>query len=798
MSAPPPARRWRSRLLVAAVVVLTLGTLATVVGNSLQLRRVTDEVKTTRVQSINVTNTDRECLLLLQMVTDLGETVTTTQVDQQRGLLVRQLSVSIASFPADSAQVRELAGVRSALLTFPWERLTDPPAAARTRLTALALVSRSERRINALRSGQEKYFYSAASEALDANERSQVGLSLLVAVVIGLGILGVAVVVRRSRSDLAKAFDELTSEMTERKAAELALRTSEARFRSLVQRASDLTVVTDKEGVVTYVSPSAESLLGYRPAELQNRPLLAHVAPEDRAGTLRALAVLHEDPGQVHTVELRLRTADGRVRLIESVCQNLLADPDVGGLVWNGRDVTDRRALEDRLSHQASHDPLTGLPNRTLLIDRLVSAIGARSPAAGGVAVILLDLDGFKSVNDTLGHAAGDELLRVAATRLLGCIRAGDTAARLGGDEFAVVAAFEQTELAVAAGQRLVDRIREPFTLAEREVRISASVGIAHSVGGGTAEELLRDADIAMYVAKNTGKGRVEVFEAGMRERAAFRISMQQDLARSVDQGEIEVHYQPIIDLRTMRPCALEGFARWRRPDGTLVPASVFVPIAEESGAIVRIGEEVLRRACRAVQLWRAEVPGCQELAVGVNVSAPHVLSGALADHVRATLEETLLPPRALILEITEGGESADAARIAVELRRVQELGVRIAVDDFGSGQSSLGFLLGVEADALKIDQALLDFDTRRQGSMVTAIAELGRTLGLSVVAEGVETAEHLRRAREAQCDAAQGYHFGDALPFAEVAGVLRSWPERPAVPDIARSGLIAPADRAG
>ena len=270
---------------------------------------------------------------------------------------------------------------------------------------------------------------------------------------------------------------------------------------------------------------------------------------------------------------------DGRVRTVEAVCQNLLADTDVAGLVWNGRDVTDRRALEVELTHQARHDPLTGLANRVLLLDRLRGA-----PAAGTtVAVILIDLDGFKNVNDTLGHPAGDQLLRSAAQRLLGCVRPEDTTARLGGDEFAVLT-DGGPEVAQTVGRRIVEALRRPFGVAGHEVRIGASVGVAHGDGREAAEDLLRDADIAMYVAKNAGKNRVEVFEPAMRVRAAERTGMQQELARAVESGGIEVHFQPIVDLRTSRTVSLEALARWRGPDGALVPADVFVPIAEETG----------------------------------------------------------------------------------------------------------------------------------------------------------------------------------------------------------------------
>ena len=375
-----------------------------------------------------------------------------------------------------------------------------------------------------------------------------------------------------------------------------------------------------------------------------------------------------------------------------------------------------------------------------------------------------------------MGHAAGDELLQLAAQRLLGCVREEDMAARLGGDEFAVLAGHPHQ--AVAIGRRIVDVLSQPFTVAGQEVRVSASIGVAHRQGSESAEVLLRDADIAMYVAKNRGSGHVEVFEPEMGVRASRRISLQQQLARAVDLGEIDVHYQPIIDLKTSRPTTLEALARWRRPDRSWVPADVFIPIAEETGAIIEIGREVLRQACHAVQLWRRTVPGHSDLGVAVNVSVHQVLSGRLVEHVSEALKDSGMPPSALTLEITESTALEDPDRVAAEFALLRRLGVRIAVDDFGSGYSSLGFLMRLTVDVLKIDSTLLDFDTTRRGSLVTAVAELGRTLGLTVVVEGVETPDHLARAFEAACDAAQGYHFSRPLAFEDVPGFFDGWPD--------------------
>jgi diguanylate cyclase (GGDEF)-like protein/PAS domain S-box-containing protein len=640
------------------------------------------------------------------------------------------------------------------------------------RLVEMVLIA-LYRRVNALGSEGEERSHSAAIANVDANGRRQVGLTVLMVVVFGLGAAGMAIVTRRRRSAMTQAYEAVGERCT----AQEALRANEGRFQSLVRRACDLTVVTDEFGIFRYVGPAAEALLGYPPEDLLGLALLNQVEAGERAQVGRAMELLAANPGSVHTIELRWCTRDGRVRLVEAVCQNLVEDPDVGGLVWNGRDVTDRRAFEDELSRQALHDPLTGLPNRMLLLNRLTDALRSEPGSEGSVSVILVDLDGFKNVNDALGHPAGDELLRIAAQRLLGCVREGDTAARLGGDEFAVLAGHSPH--AVAVGRRIVDILSQPFTLAGQEVRVSASIGIAHHQGSEAAEDLLRDADIAMYVAKNRGSGRVEVFEPAMGVRALRRISLQQQVARAVDLGEIEVHYQPIIDLKTSRPTTLEALARWRRPDRSLVPADVFIPIAEQTGAIIEIGREVLRQACHAVQMWRRTVPGHSDLGVAVNVSAHQVLSGRLVEHVAEALGDSGMPPSALTLEITESTALEDPDRVAAEFALLRRLGVRIAVDDFGSGYSSLGMLMRLTVDVLKIDSTLLDFDTTRQGSLVTAVAELGRTLGLTVVVEGVETPDHLARAFEAACDAAQGYHFSRPLAFEDVPGFFDGWSDK-------------------
>ena len=755
--------------LGAAVLVLILGSVGLVSLNAILLGHMVEEVSAAQYRMASLAKSGREVLVLQQRVGELGGRSTPQELTVQAALLDRQLAVSISSLPADSRQARELTAARAAIAGFDWAALaaTDGRDAA-LRERGFDLVGTSEHTVNGVRNDTEQQFYQATIQSLDAKKRGQIALTALGTGVLALGAAGVYVATRRSQARTERAYDELTGEVAEREAAQEALRASEGRFRSLVQRASDLTVLTDPAGVITYISPAAESILGRRGPELVDSSLLAHLDAAQRSEVAAAIRTLARQPGRLETIELRLCGRDGTVRSVEAVCQNLIGEPDVGGLVWNGRDVTDRRALQDALTRQAHHDSLTGLPNRTLLLERLAAAARTRSDSRP-VSVVLVDLDGFKHVNDTLGHPAGDELLRVAAQRLLGCLGSGDTAARLGGDEFAVLCTGRTPAQVEEVGDRLVDAFGQPFTVVDREVRVGASIGVAHCTGVATAEDLLRDADIAMYVAKNTGKGRIEVFEPEMGARAAYRTSLQQDVARAVELGEIDVHYQPIVDLKSLRPLSLEALARWRRRHGPLIPADVFIPIAEETGAIIEIGREVLRQACRAGQLWRGIGPDCAELGVAVNVSMRQVLSGRLVDHVADALRDSGLPAGALTLEITESSALEPSDRVTAEFGRLRALGVRIAVDDFGAGYSSLGFMMGLDADVLKIDRTLLDSDTVRRGSLVTAVAELGRTLGLTVVVEGVETPDHLARALEASCDAAQGFHLARPLPFADV-----------------------------
>jgi diguanylate cyclase (GGDEF)-like protein len=386
------------------------------------------------------------------------------------------------------------------------------------------------------------------------------------------------------------------------------------------------------------------------------------------------------------------------------------------------------------------------------------------------VAVLLIDLDGFKDVNDTLGHQAGDRLLRQVAARLTANLRDADMAARLGGDEFAVIFDDCPAQPLLDITARILSAIREPVDIDGRIISVGASIGIAVGGRDSTSTDLLRDADTAMYAAKAAGKNRVELFQPEMRETTAVRSALEQDLVRAVDRGQIELSYQPIVDLATGTVLALEALARWRHPDRGLIRPGVFIPIAERTGHIVELGRHILVEACTATARWRT-LPRHADLTITVNVSGRQVLAGSLVTHVRHALAVSGLPPAALVLELTETVFLEDSEAVRTQFAELRALGVHVAVDDFGTGYSSVGSLLHFSADILKIDRSCLGFD---DGGLIHAVSGLGQALGLQVVVEGVETAEQLRWARDAGCHAAQGHLFARPADEQQTTQLLR------------------------
>jgi diguanylate cyclase (GGDEF)-like protein/PAS domain S-box-containing protein len=441
-------------------------------------------------------------------------------------------------------------------------------------------------------------------------------------------------------------------------------------------------------------------------------------------------------------------------------------------LVGTVQDVTDQKVAEDALAHQALHDTLTGLPNRALLLDRLERALADRS--RGNVAVVFMDLDRFKWVNDSLSHAAGDQLLVEVSRRLTGLLRSTDTVARLGGDEFVLVSEHFTSEHQVFAGiDRLSAELSRPYRIEGRDLVVTTSMGVAIARPDAVvdAESLIRDADTAMYRAKENGRARYEIFDEAMRLRASQRLEIQSDLRQALHAEAITPWFQPIVDLRTGLVTGCEALARWNHPTRGLLMPDAFIPHAEETGAIVVLGGQVLRRACIQVAAWNRARPPHRQLSLSVNVSARQLGSADLIDTVRQALEESGLAPEQLCLEVTESVVMEDVAVSGAVLGQLRELRIRTAVDDFGTGYSSLAYLLSLPVDVLKVDRSfveVLDLSDGPAVAIVRAIAALAATLGMGVVAEGVETQDQLTRLSELSIQSGQGYLWGKAVPAAQ------------------------------
>ena len=465
---------------------------------------------------------------------------------------------------------------------------------------------------------------------------------------------------------------------------------------------------------------------------------------------------------------LGVASGDGRREYGPRDQQILLAFAECASLALNHA-----RAL-DEAHHGAFHDGLTGLPNRSLFIDRLGHAIDRGERSGADVGVLFCDLDGFKTVNDSLGPSAGDRLLAAVADRLRECLRPADTVARLGGDEFAVL--LEELRGpgdAARAAQRILNALEAPFDLAAREVYVTVSIGIA--TGRGDADTLLRDADLAMYRAKSEGKGRYAVYEPELHSAIVERLELEVDLRRAIERGELELAYQPIFNLRTGAVASLEALARWRHPTRGMVPPARFIPLAEESGDIHALGAWVLHEACQRAALWRARYPGFPGLQLSVNLSSVQLREPSLVEEVAAALSNAQLDPSGLVLEITESVLMDDVETASRRLEELKALGVEIAVDDFGIGYSSLTYLQRFPLDSLKIERAFVDPIGRaeEEPALLRAIVDLAEIFGLRPIAEGIEREEQHRRLLELGCELGQGHLFAEPLGPSEADALL-------------------------
>jgi diguanylate cyclase (GGDEF)-like protein/PAS domain S-box-containing protein len=568
-------------------------------------------------------------------------------------------------------------------------------------------------------------------------------------------------------------------DISERVLAEDALRQSEERFRSLVQNASDLITVIDADTTIRYQSPSIEHVLGHDAASMLGKRLTDLIHIDDVARTLSVLHNAMRDPGARTSADMRVRDRNGGWRHVEFIGTDQRHDPAIGGLVLNIRDVTDRKALEQQLRHQATHDPLTKLANRTRFSDRLQAALARAERLGHRIGILFMDLDNFKGVNDSLGHSAGDRLLTGVAERIERCLRPGDTVARLGGDEFAILLdAVSSADDATRVVDRIFRALEEPFTLEGKEISVRASVGIAVSGLPDTtpdADALLRDADVAMYVAKSHGKGCYEVFETSMQVSMMERLELLADLQRAVERSEFVLQYQPMVALRTGELSGVEALVRWQHPRRGLIQPGDFISLAEDSGSIIGLGRWVLENACRQATAWQMRFPQATNWTLSVNVSAKQLQHPGFVGEVAHILKATGLRPDRLILEITESVMMHDAKLMMTRLQDLKNLGLRLAIDDFGTGYSSLSYLRQFPFDLLKIDKSFIDDvgSTDQQKELTRAIIELGRTLDLELVAEGIERTEQLARLLSLECNLGQGFFFARPLDREEVEELL-------------------------
>ncbi|MEX0743240.1 MAG: EAL domain-containing protein [Actinomycetota bacterium] len=577
-------------------------------------------------------------------------------------------------------------------------------------------------------------------------------------------------------SQVALALD--SAQVTE----ELVRRQSEARFSSLVQNSSDVVMVVDADSTIRYMSPSVERVLNYAASALEGGRLTGLIHPEDKANVLQFLTVGgREDDGHPALTEFRMRHRDDFWLNVEALRTNLLHDENVRGIVLNTRDVSERKAFEEQLAHQAFHDSVTGLANRALFKDRVEHALERQGRDGDPVTVLFMDLDDFKTINDSLGHAAGDRMLGEVGDRVKNTLRMADTAARLGGDEFAILLedggdGVDAAELAA----RILARLEGPFHLEGKEVFVRASIGIAsadrsRTSGPEGAEELLRNADVAMYMAKEAGKGRYQVFEPAMHDTALKRLELKADLQRAVDNGEFVLHYQPVIELASGQVEGLEALVRWEHPHRGMVAPLDFIPLAEETGLIVQIGQWVLHEACTRARQLQERFPMKPPLHMSVNLSARQLQRTEIVDEVAASLMQSELDPSSLVLEITESVMMQDMDLSIQRLSELKELGVLLAVDDFGTGYSSLNYIRRFPVDILKIDKSFVDGvnDGGEESALMAAIIDLAGILKLRPVAEGIERADQLERLLAMKCDLGQGFYFAKPLPLDGIEDLL-------------------------
>ena len=556
-------------------------------------------------------------------------------------------------------------------------------------------------------------------------------------------------------------------DITEQKRAEEALKESEERFRSAFEDAPIGVALVGLDRRHLRVNRAFCEMLGYSEEELLEKPHAEIVHPDDREESTNRIQEILEEGADPYALERRYLHTDGHaVWSLSNLSLIRDSEGEPSHFVCLHQDITERKELEKRLEHQAFHDSLTELPNRALFLNRLGHALAQTSREGGPVAVLLMDLNHFKMINDSLGHDAGNSVLVEVAERLGGSVRPGDTVGRIFGDEFAVLLETSSgMDEARQVAKRIHERLQEPFEAEGQEVLVSPSIGIALGESAqDRPEEVLRQADLAMYAAKKKGKAACEEYSPSMEAPVANRMDLERDLRRAIEREEFEAHYQPIVKLQTGEISGVEALARWRHPERGLVDAEEFIEVAEETGLIRRIGKLVVEEACCQVKEWRERYPERVPL-LSVNLSANQFVQQP--DLIPKVLNATGLEPSVLQVEITERAVMDDAEFALVKLKELKDLGICLAIDDFGMGYSCLYHLKHMPIDLLKIDQAFITGlgDDQGDEAIVLGTVGLAHALGVIAVAEGVETADQVAILKELGCDLAQGYYFDKPLP---------------------------------
>lgn len=563
-------------------------------------------------------------------------------------------------------------------------------------------------------------------------------------------------------------------DVTEERAAKLGLLRSEQWFRGLVQNSSDMIAVLDQEGLFTYASPAAKNLVGVQPDRLQGTSFLDLIAREEKDSIASFRSEISAVRPGSRTLELPLKRKSGEHRTVEVTITDLRTDPSVNGLVLNIRDITDRKQLERDLLHQVLHDDLTGLGSRVQFTRQLAEALESNRRPGSAVAVLFIDVDDFKNVNDSLGHAAGDQLLVEIASRLLGRLRLHDRASRFGGDEFAVLLTDVYGEGDITGvADRVVEELSRPVAIGDREVRLGVSVGIAvDDDKSQSAEDLLRAADVAMYEAKDLGKGRWALFEPRMADRTLERFEISNSLAAAIENGELMVHYQPILDLSTGRTAGVEALVRWNHPLRGMVSPGSFIPVAEQNGLIVPLGRLVLQTAVAQVARWRAEG---HEIYASVNISPVQLQRDGIVAEILETVDESGIDREAVVLELTESALIDDLELFVQRIDALRAAGLKVAIDDFGTGYATLRYAAEFSVDILKIDTSFVKrLGDQEDSTIVKSVLAIADSMGAQTVAEGIEQPVQHKRLIELGCPLGQGYYFVRPAPAATIEESLR------------------------